>query len=376
MLALFLLSIFFSVYTFLIFPVVLHIRASGKTIPKRAALDEYPTVSVIMAVHNEQQYLQAKLECIATQDYPVGKLQIIVASDGSTDDTVNILSNARSAIPNLEYTHYEPPAGKPSALNRAISLATGEILVFMDARQLVSNNAVKVLVERLQQPGIGAVSGELILANSDGMESENVGLYWRYEKWIRTNESKLFSTTGATGALYAIRASAYAPHDADVLLDDFNTPVSILASGQRTVLEPDARVFDKAEQNVSGEYKRKVRTLAGNFQSFKRFPWLFSPRKNPVFLQFISHKVFRLLVPYAMIVAFLSSMLGQGVFLQTMFVAQLLFYGLGIANMAGLKMFNNKALNFISVFIQLNAAAVVGAYRFITGSANVRWRTQ
>jgi len=303
-------------------------------------------------------------------------MQIIVVSDGSTDNTVDILKQAAKTMSNLQYTHYEHASGKPSALNQAMTLATGDVLVFMDARQLVSNNAVKVLVERLQQPGIGAVSGELVLADNDGVESENVGLYWRYEKWIRSNESKLFSTTGATGALYAIKASDYTPHATDVLLDDFNTPVSLLESGQRTVLDPDARVFDKAEQSVSGEYKRKVRTLTGNFQSFKHFPWLFSPRKNPVFLQFISHKVFRLLVPYAMMLAFVSAMMGQGWFLKTMFFAQLLFYGLGIANMAGLKFLDNKALNFIRVFIQLNAASVVGAYRFFTGNANVRWRAQ
>jgi len=333
-------------------------------------------VSVVIAAHNEQQYLPAKLECLADQDYPVGKFQIVIVSDGSNDDTVEILEKAQSTIPNLEFLHYEPAAGKPSALNKAMTLVTGEVLVFMDARQLVSGNAVKALVERLAQPGIGAVSGELVLADDEGVESTNVGLYWRYEKWIRTNESKLFSTTGATGALYAIRASEYSPHAVDVLLDDFNTPVSILKSGQRTVLEPDARVFDKAEQNVSGEYKRKVRTLAGNFQSFTRYPWLFSPRKNPVFLQFISHKVFRLIVPYAMMLAFVSSMIGQGWFLKSMFVAQVLFYGFGLANMAGLKMLDNKLLNFIKVFIQLNAAAVVGAYRFFTGKANVRWNAK
>ncbi len=369
-------AVFFCAYTYLIFPALLHLRASGKTIPERETLADYPTVSVVIAAHNEQRHIQEKLDCLAQQDYPEGKIQIVVVSDGSNDNTVGVLESAQSAMPNLEYTHYSPAAGKPSALNRAMTLATGEVLVFMDARQLVSNNAVKVLVERLNQANVGAVSGELVLADGDGIESSNVGLYWRYERWIRMNESKLFSTTGATGALYAIRAADFTPHASDVLLDDFNTPVSILRSGLRTVLEPEARVFDVAEQHVSGEYKRKVRTLAGNFQSFTRFPWLFSPRKNPVFLQFISHKVFRLLVPYAMMVAFVSSMIGQGWFLNSMFAAQLLFYGLGLANMAGIKMLDNKLLNFIKVFIQLNAAAVVGAYRFLTGNANVRWKTQ
>ena len=160
----------------------------------------------------------------------------------------------------------------------------------------------------------------------------------------------------------------------DVLLDDFDTPIATLRQGKRTVLEPEAKVFDVAESTASGEFKRKTRTLAGNFQSFMRNKWLFSPSKNPVFLQFLSHKVFRLLVPYAMLIAFVSAMLGSGLFLKVMFVLQVIFYAAGLASMAGVKALDNKLFNFIKVFLQLNAAAVAGAYRYLGGNANVRWK--
>ena len=374
MIWLFLLAVLFCIYTYAIFPLWLHVRAKSKVVPPRNTLDAYPSVSVVIAAHNEEANIPAKLASLQALDYPEGLLEIIIVSDGSNDQSVVLLQAAQQGMPALKFDHYAPAAGKPTALNRGVAQASGEVLVFMDARQQVSANAVRALVERLMEPEIGAVSGELTLADDEGVESANVGLYWRYEKWIRLNESKLFSTTGATGALYAIRRADYIPHNANVLLDDFDTPVAILKSGKRTVFEPDAKVFDQAESSAAGEFKRKSRTLAGNFQSFTHHKWLFSPSKNPVFLQFLSHKVFRLLVPYAMLIAFFASMLGTGGFLKTMFVLQLLFYGVGIANMVGVKALDNKLFNFIKVFLQLNAAAVAGAVRYVSGNANVRWK--
>jgi len=370
---LFSIAVLFCVYTYALFPLWLAVRAHFREAPVRKPLDEYPLVSVIIAAHNEEANIPVKLASLQALDYPIDKLELVFVSDGSTDQTVALLTEAKSSMEQLEVIHYAPAAGKPTALNKGVAMATGHVLVFMDARQRVSANAIKVLTERLMDSDVGAVSGELSLSDED-TESANVGLYWRYEKWIRLNESKLFSTTGATGALYAIRKSDFQPHKADVLLDDFDTPISILAQGKRTVFEPDARVFDKAETSASGEFRRKSRTLAGNFQSFTRHRWLFNPIKNPVFLQFLSHKVFRLMVPYAMLVAFVASMMGTGLFLKLMFALQVLFYAVGLANMAGIRALDNKLFNFIKVFLQLNAAAVAGAIRYLTGNANVRWK--
>jgi len=343
MIWLFWLAILFCVYTYALFPLWLAIRARSRPTPERKPLTDYPSVSVIIAAHNEEANIPTKLASLQELDYPADKLELVFVSDGSTDKTVALLNDARQTMPGLNVLHYDVAAGKPTALNKGVDTAAGKVLVFMDARQRVSSNAIKALTERLMADEVGAVSGELSLVDDEGVESANVGLYWRYEKWIRLNESKLFSTTGATGALYAIRKSDFQPHRADVLLDDFDTPVAILAKGKRTVFEPDARIFDKTES-------------------------------NPVFLQFLSHKVFRLLVPYAMLVALVASMFGAGLFLKLMFVLQVLFYAVGLANMAGVKALDNKLFNFIKVFLQLNAAAVAGAFRYLTGNANVRWK--
>ncbi|MEE9334092.1 MAG: glycosyltransferase family 2 protein [Granulosicoccaceae bacterium] len=375
MIILFSSMVFFCIYTYAVFPIVMHFLARCRPVLKPSAPSDWPSVSIVIALHNEEHNLYKKYNGLKLLDYPQERLEFVLVSDGSTDGTWPALQQIASADSRIVAHHYDQAAGKPSALNVALKKATGKIIVFMDARQSVSANAVKTLVSYLQDPKIGAVSGELVLGSPDtdgANDAANVGLYWLYEKWIRENESRWYSTTGATGALYAIRKSDYLPHAADVLLDDFDTPVKLLKQGKRTVFASEAKVYDVAEASSSIEFKRKVRTLAGNFQSFSRQSWLFNLAINPVWWQFLSHKVFRLLVPYAMVIAFLASVLGGGLFLNTMLVLQCLFYGLGIISF--LTKSRNSVLNFIKVFLQLNAAAVLGAYRFITAQASVRWK--
>lgn len=382
-------SVLFCLYTYVGFPLILHVRArfarrgqavlhesdaivsNGKTVDCDA-VQPVRTVSIVIAVHNEATNLERKIKSLDALAYPTRHLQCVFVSDGSTDESTNILAQACATRSNWDLLEYSPAAGKPTALNTGVNAARGEVLVFMDARQQVSSNVIEVLVKRLEDSRIGAVSGELVLADDLGNEASNVGLYWRYEKWIRANESVLGSTTGATGALYAIRRSDYQPLAADTLLDDFDTPIGLLKKGLRTVLEPEAKVYDQAEPDARDEFRRKSRTLAGNFQSFARHRWLFSPRLNPVWWQFISHKVFRLMVPYALIVAFLSSLLGDSLFLRSMLAFQCVFYLIGSAALFGL---NNRMAKTVKIFVQMNAAAVVGAWRALRGSTAVRWKS-
>ena len=380
----FCIAMVFCAYTYLVFPLVLHMLAvradrraslSASLTPcasAEGASGALPTVSIVIAAHNEARNLPRKIASLDQLDYPEHLLECIFISDGSTDATVSILQCACDSRPHWQLHDYAQAAGKPTALNMGVSIATGHIIVFMDARQTVAAESVRALVSRLEDADVGAVSGELVLADDHGREAPSVGLYWQYEKWIRENESRLFSTTGATGALYAIRRTDYQPLVHDVLLDDFDTPIALLRRGKRTVLEPRARLFDQAEADSAREFRRKVRTLAGNFQSFSRHKWLFHPRRNPVWWQFLSHKVFRLLIPYALGIALLASILGQGAFLHSMLYVQLGFYALGLMGMLGV---NNRVVSFIKLFLQLNAAAVVGAWRAVLGRTSVRWKS-
>lgn len=373
----FIAAIVFCLYTYLVFPLLLHWRVHRR---RYLCFDDMePTspgstksVSIVIAAHNEVKNLRSKIASLDKIVYPSEHIEFIFISDGSTDGTADLLSSACSTRDNWRVQHYVPAAGKPTALNTGVAIAQGEIVVFMDARQSVSSNAVQALVNRLSMDDVGAVSGELVLADDRGQEAANVGLYWRYEKWIRSNESSLFSTTGATGALYAIRRCDYQPLPNDALLDDFDTPVSLLRRGLRTVFEPSAKAYDQAEANSVDEFRRKARTLAGNFQSFKRHSWLFDPSKNPVWWQFLSHKVARLLVPYALIIAMITSLLGDTLFLRIMLAAQLVFYSLGVLGMLGV---DNRLVNVVKIFLQLNAAAVVGAWRAARGGNGIRWKS-
>ncbi len=379
----FLVSALFCVYTYLVFPVWLHLRAKRVRLPdQREGGDEnapstpspnaLPRVSVLIAAHNEAENLPRKIASLEALDYPEHLLECIFVSDGSTDETVELLCDACERHDLWQLHHYEQAAGKPTALNLGVSQAHGDIIVFMDARQSVASPAIRALVRQLQNAEIGAVSGELVLHDDLGREATNVGLYWKYEKWIRDNESRLFSTTGATGALYAIRRADFQPLPADALLDDFDTPVSLLRKGKRTVLEPAAQVYDQAEADSAREFKRKVRTLTGNFQSFSRHRWLFDPRVNPVWWQFLCHKVFRLLIPYALVLALLACVIGDTPFLRVMLIGQIAFYALGILGFLGL---SNRVTSIVKLFMQLNAAAALGGWRALLGRSAVRWKS-
>lgn len=372
---LFILSVLLIVYTYAIFPLVLHWRARSEPALAAREPDQWPSVSIVIAAHNEAAGLPGKLESLDHLDYPSDKIEVIIVSDGSTDGTDTYLEEAFRHHPARHVIVLTESLGKCGALNTGVEKATGDIIVFMDARQRISSNALNKLIPFLEDPEIGAVSGELVLTDDEAsLEAGNFGLYWRYEKWIRDNESRLFSTTGATGALYAIRRAEFTPNPLGTLLDDFNTPVELLRQGKRTLFVTGAYAFDKTNDNMALEFRRKVRNLAGNWQSFSANMWLFNPSKNPVWWQFLSHKVFRLLVPFAMIGAFVACVFGEGWLLNTMLVFQLLFYGVAAASYFDLPGTRNKVCNIVQVFIQLNAAAFMGTVRYFINPARISWR--
>ena len=377
---LFILSIGFVLYTYAVFPLILDLLARGRLIPQpKSGTEDYslPTVSIVIAAHNERDSLPGKIESLEALDYPHDKIEWIVVSDGSTDGTEEYLNDAFSGHDNRTLIHYKESRGKCGALNEGVARATGDVILFMDARQLVSPNVAMALVPYLADETIGAATGELILTEDSSLEAANFGTYWRYEKWIRENETRLLSITGVTGALYAIRRSDFIPNKIGTLLDDFETPISLLKHRKRTLFISGAYAYDKANDDLALEFRRKVRNLAGNWQSFMKNKWLFDPRKNMVWWQFISHKLFRLLVPFAMIIALVSSLVGAVMgdsFLQLMFVIQLALYGLAGASYAGLPGTSNKALNFLKVFLQLNAAALVATLRFFSSDKAISWR--
>jgi cellulose synthase/poly-beta-1,6-N-acetylglucosamine synthase-like glycosyltransferase len=248
--------------------------------------------------------LPARLDNILASDYPKDRIEIIVASDGSSDDTAAALAPYAGRVTLLLLT----ASGKAGALNAAVREAHHPILVFADARQRFAPDAIRRLAGHFDDPSIGAVSGELML-ESDGRPSvaEGIGAYWSYEKWLRRREAIVGSTLGVTGAIYAMRRWLWRPLPPDTILDDVMAPMRIVLAGFRVVFDDQAHAFDLAVQHAATELRRKSRTLAGNFQLLAREPRLLVPILNPVWLQFMSHKVGRLLVPYALVAILIAS---------------------------------------------------------------------
>ncbi|OFV94272.1 MAG: hypothetical protein A3F68_08720 [Acidobacteria bacterium RIFCSPLOWO2_12_FULL_54_10] len=301
-----------------------------------------PYVSLVIAAHNEREQIDAKIRNCLELDYPRDKIEIIISLDGPTDGTDQAVRRYEGC--GLRIIHWPVHAGKSAALNRALTAARGEVIVFADVRQRIDPQAVRELVANLRDSSVGAVSGELFLIK-DGFEhfeeaKDAVGLYWRYEKWIREMESQIDSTVGATGALYAIWRDGFRPLPEDTILDDVLIPMRIVLLGKRVVFEPSARAYDKVACCPEAEFRRKVRTLAGNFQLLAHMPELLLPWRNPVFLQFLSHKISRLLVPYFLAALFLSNcFLLSGTYL-VLFVLQLAWYTLAFAGALAVRSHN------------------------------------
>jgi len=370
----FIISAFVIAYAYVIYPMIVvawaHLR--HRRVEKRYR--QMP-VSIVIAARNEEANISARIENLLAQEYPHDLLEIIVVSDGSSDRTAELARlYAGRGVQLLECA---TPVGKATALNIGVAAATRDIVVFADARQRFSPNAIAELVSVFHDQAVGAVSGELILVAGDeiGEVHEGVGLYWKYEKLIRRSESKIASVVGATGSIYAVRRRLYVPLAPNTLLDDFLVPMRIVLAGYRVIFLRAARAFDFPSATTSHEFSRKVRTLAGNFQAVAMEPRLLDPRANPVLFQFVSHKLLRLIVPYFCIAAWVTSALVDQPVYRVLFVVQTCFYTLGLVNLTPFKSSRLAALSRVSwTFMVMNAAAVAGLWMYLTREEHEIWR--
>jgi len=277
---------------------------------------------------------------------------------------------ASSRVRTLAYSERQ---GKAAALNTGVSSASGEIVVFADARQSFAHDAIRQLVSSFADPQVGAVSGAYLLSDPATAVAQGVGFYWKYEEWIRRNEGRFDSIIGAAGAIYAIRRELWRPLPVSTILDDVYTPMQIALRGQRVVFEEKALAYDTAADSTSREFSRKARTLTGNYQLCQAMPKLLLPSYR-LWIQFISHKLMRLVAPF-----FLLSLLASNVVLasellvyQLFLAGQIVFYGSVVAGGALRKRnCRLRLLNVPYIFSVMNAAALVGLLYFLRGKRNV-----
>jgi len=358
-------------YTYLGYPLLL--GALARFFPRRPVVepapDPLPFVSVFLPVHNGAAYLEQKLASLLAQTYPADRFEILVYTDGCTDGTDRLVETwaAGPGAGRVRLVRGIERLGKPSGLNRLREEARGELLLLNDVRQPLVPGAMAALVDAFRDPEVGCATGNLQLEGSAGS-----GLYWRYENWLRRQESRFRSVVGMTGPLGMVRKDDLAPLPTEIILDDVWVPMQIRRSGRRVVLVETAVAVDQAFADTQ-EWKRKVRTLAGNYQIFFGQPWMLSPLSNPSFFETFSHKILRLVTAWALPLLFLLSAWGSfspgaHPLLPLLFLGQVAFYALAALGSRG-----GKLGTVARTFVMMNWAACVGLARYLSGRQRVTW---
>lgn len=369
--------IFLIVYCYFGYPLILGLLARwGRPVRKG---DDLPPVSLVISVHNEEDVIRAKLENLLSLDYPRDKLEILIGSDGSSDQTDTIIASLRD--PRVKLFANPERRGKMVTINELVQRAGNGIIVFADARQLFDDDAVKKLVANFADETVGCVSGELMLSKKENPTSQGINLYWNYEKWLRGRESRIHSMLGATGAIYAIRKELFTPVPANIVLDDMYVPLKIVEKGYRAIFDETAKAYDEIAESAREEHTRKARTLFGNYQIFGLFLNLFNPFRSPVAIQLFSHKFLRVVVPFLMVAVFFLNLglLQKNLYLPV-FVLQLLFYAMAVLGCLsrhekyGIFRAVSKVCYVPYVFCLLNFSALAGFFKFAGARQGIAWQ--
>jgi biofilm PGA synthesis N-glycosyltransferase PgaC len=380
----------FVVYVYAGYPVLLWLlarrRRDGSRRPQAdpAAL---PTISVVIAAHDEEAVIAEKLENTLALDYPAERRQIVVASEGSRDATFEIVE--RFAARGVEQSFRPERRGKVAAINDAVSRARGEIVVFSDANNFYEPAALRRLVAAFQEPRVGAATGTKCLRQEDGSLAESEGLYWRYESFIKRHEARLGSCIGAAGEILAVRRALLEPIPAGVINDDFYLAMRVLCRGHAVAYVPEARSWERTSVGLAEERVRRARIVAGRFQAFgmagRLFPW-----GRPLLLwQLLSHKLARPLVPWAMLVALVANVVawlwpppaGSGWLMLErpwagwLLALQVAFYALAaIGGRLPLRGRLAKLLFLPAFVVSSNVAAALGLIGYLAGRQTAVWK--
>lgn len=272
----------------------------GRAIDKRF---EPRTVSVVIAVHNDAPHLGRKIANLLSLEYHDCLVEILIGADGCTDSTAAVIHALHE--PRVRLIEFTERRGKAAVVNDLVPQCRGEIVLLTDSRQTFNPSFLTDMLANFADSNIGVVSGELVLRSeeNDTTAAEGIGLYWRYEKLIRKAESRYRGVPGATGACYAIRKTLFRPIEPTTILDDVAIPMQIVMQNARCVFESAALAYDRPSQSPRQESIRKRRTIAGAAQLMRLYPRWLSPFRNPLWLEYVSHKLLRLASPAWLLLA-------------------------------------------------------------------------
>ncbi|HUM11908.1 MAG TPA: glycosyltransferase family 2 protein [Myxococcaceae bacterium] len=331
----------------------------------------WPTVSLVVAAHDEVGCIGDKLRNSLALDYPPDQLEVLIGSDGSTDGTDAIVGAYPDPRVQLSAA---PRAGKTSVLNRCIPAARGEVVVLSDANTRIDPGALRALVRHFDDPQVGAVCGRLQLYNPTRAEYEE-SAYWKYESWLKALEGTQGAVVGANGGLYALRRSLFTRLPPSTIVDDFVIPLRLLDQGYHVLYEPGALASEETTEDYGREFGRRARIAAGNFQSLGLVPGLLSPLRGFPAFAFWSHKILRWCAPALLLVVMAANVaLLDRPFYRVTLAAQLGFYAL--AGLGSLGIGPSRLQRIASAayyFVTMNLALVVGFWRFLRHSQGAAW---
>jgi cellulose synthase/poly-beta-1,6-N-acetylglucosamine synthase-like glycosyltransferase len=366
------------VFTYVVFPVLLFVRGLLARRPYQTA-DIEPSVSMIIAAYNEAAGISTKLDNVLSLDYPADQFEVVIASDGSEDDTVTIVSRYTDRRVRLLAL---PRQGKAGALNAAVAASTGEILVFSDANSLYAPDAVRVLVRPFASPEVGGVAGNqrYLTQSSARLTSDGERGYWSFDRKLKVLQSRGGNAISATGAIYAIRRSLFQPIPEGVT-DDFITSTRVIAQGYRLVFAPDAVAYEPIAQSREVEFGRKVRIITRGLQGVLVMRELLNPFRYGFYaFQLFWHKVLRRLmyVPFVVLLTANPFLWEHEYFYKVTLGGQVAFYACAVLGMAlaQTRIGHLKLFTIPFYFCMIYLAAAVATWNVVRGRRITRWRPQ
>ena len=383
---LFWLSVSLIIYTYIGYPVLIAFIA--KLIPFQGGASSVldPSVTLLITAYNEEAVIEKKIENSLLLNYPPDRLQIIVATDGSSDRTVEIVESFHDRGVKLNHTSLRD--GKLAAINRAIVQAHGDIVVFSDANNIYDPDAIRKLITPFSDPNVGASTGAKLIIQDGGGLSGVEGIYWKYESWIKTNETILGTCTSSVGEILAIRRELYQPPPSHIINDDYYIVLDLIKRGFRVFYVADARSFEYSSATVRDEMVRRTRMNTGKYQAMFMSSGLLPFNRPIVMWQIVSHKYFRALLPFGFIGALLAniflvllpgdtstSLSGMSVSYAERFLSiQLFFYLLAaLGNLVKLPGLLGKMFYLPTYLVNSNIAILRGFYGFISGKQTNIW---
>ena len=339
--------------------------------------DELPSVSLVICALNEEKWIAQRVANALAQDYPTGRLKIVVASDGSTDRTARLVGALAHKHPQRVALHeFTARTGKANVLNRLLPELDTQLIVLSDANTFFERSAVRNLARWFTHPGVLAVCGKLEL--TDPATGSNVdSLYWRFENLLKQQENRLGALLGANGAIYAIRRSQFVPIPPDTIIDDFVLPLGMkLRYGGDIIYDEQAVATEETPPQVRDEFKRRARIGAGGFQALVSLWPLLLPGSGWTSWAFVSHKLLRWIAPLLLVAALVANalLLADPAF-RALFALQVVFYAIALlgAFMPGSGLVP-RCLRLATLFTSMNAALAVGFFRWLLGAQRGTWQ--